>query len=438
MTDTIIYNGTIVTVDPAFQVLRGGAVAIDRGRIQRIWQPREGEPLPEAREIVDARGGIVMPGLTNLHTHLPMSLFRGLADDLPLEQWLNEHIFPAEATHIDEETVRLGARLSCAEMLLGGITTCCDGYFHATAIAEAVEQMGMRAVLGQGVIDYPAPGVPDPSKGVAVARDFARQWQGRSDLIRSSIFCHSPYTCSETTLTHAKRAADELDVLFQIHLAETRNELEQMSSDQGCSPAAYLHRLGILDANTLLVHAVWVDVSDIEQIAGSGARIAHCPESNMKLGSGVAPLPDFLSAGIAVGIGTDGSASNNDLDLWGEMDTLAKLHKVQRLDPTIMDATSVVRMATMGGAKALGMDGLIGSLEVGKRADVIIVDVDQPQLTPMYHPASHLVYAVRAGDVRHVMVDGAWVVRDRRLLSIDLDDLLHRVRVFAREVIRRR
>lgn len=438
MLDTILYNGTIVTVDSVFQEIRGGAVSIERGRIKDVWQPREKEPLPEAKEVVDLHGGIAMPGLVNSHTHLPMSLFRGLADDLPLQQWLNEHIFPAEANHINEETVRLGARLSCAEMLLGGTTTCCDGYFHAAAIAEAVEQMGMRAVLGQGVIDYPAPGVPDPSKGVVVARDFARQWQGRSELIRASIFCHSPYTCSEKTLTAAKRSADELGVLFQIHLAETRNELEQIRTAHGCSPAAYLHGMGIMDANTLLAHAVWVDAEDIERIAGSGARIAHCPESNMKLGSGVAPLPDFLSAGIAVGIGTDGCASNNDLDLWGEMDTLAKLHKVQRLDPTVMDAASVVRMATMGGAQALGMDDLIGSLEVGKQADVIVVDINQPQLTPMYHPASHLVYAVRAGDVRHVMVEGEWVVRERRLLSVDLDDLLHRVRVFARKVVRSR
>ena len=306
MLDTILYNGTIVTVDPEFQVIRGGAVFIERGRIQGVWQPREREPLPEAKQVVDLHGGIVMPGLVNSHTHLPMSLFRGLADDLPLQLWLNEHIFPAEANYINEETVRLGARLSCAEMLLGGTTTCCDGYFHATAIAEAVEQMGMRAVLGQGVIDYPAPGVPDPSKGVVVARDFARQRQGRSGLIRASIFCHSPYTCSEKTLTDAKRSADELGVLFQIHLAETRSELEQIRTAHGCSPAAYLHGMGVMDANTLLVHAVWVDAEDIERIAGSGARIAHCPESNMKLGSGVAPLPDFLSAGIAVGIGTDG------------------------------------------------------------------------------------------------------------------------------------
>lgn len=434
MWDSIIYNGIVVTVDAAFRVCQGGAVAIERGRIRKVWQPRADEPLPPAGETIDAQGGIVMPGLVNLHTHLPMSLFRGLADDLPLRQWLDDHIFPAEAAHIDDGTVRLGTRLSCAEMLLGGTTTCCDGYFHAAGIAEAVETMGMRAVLGQGVVDFPAPGVPDPSRNIAVARDFARQWRGRSALVQPAIFCHSPYTCSDRTLVKAKEAADALGVLFQIHVAETRGELEQMQTAHGCSAVAHLHRLGVLNPATLLVHAVWVDERDIERIARSGARIAHCPESNMKLGSGVAPVPDFLTAGITVGIGTDGCASNNDLDLWGEMDTMAKLHKVQRLDPTVMDAATVVHMATMGGACALGMAEHIGSLEVGKRADVIVIDIDQPHLTPMYHPASHLVYAVRAGDVRHVMVDGKWVVRDRRLVGFDLGALLAEVAALAEKV----
>lgn len=438
MLDTLIHNGTIVTVDPAFRVLNGGAVAIEGDRIERVWRPSANDPLTEAKEIVDARGGIVMPGLVNLHTHLPMSLFRGLADDLPLKQWLGDHIFPAEATHIDPATVRLGARLSCAEMLMGGTTTCCDGYFHAADIAEAVERIGMRAVLGQGVIDFPAPGVPDPSKGVAVASDFVRIWKNRSERICPAVFCHSPYTCSEAVLKDAKRTAESSGVLFQIHLAETRDEWDQIRWAHGCTPAAYLQRLGILDENTLLVHAVWVDEADIQRIADSGAAVAHCPESNMKLGSGVAPLVEFLEAGIPVGIGTDGCASNNDLDLWGEMDTLAKLHKVRRRDPTVMDAAGVVRMATLGGARALGMADVIGSLERGKRADVILIDVNQPRLTPMYHPESHLVYAVRAGDVRDVMVDGQWLVRQRRLLADDLDDLLDRVRTFAGDMQRHR
>jgi len=297
-----------------------------------------------------------------------------------------------------------------------------------------VVTMGMRAVVGQGVIDFPAPGVPDPSRNIDVARDFARKWSGRSELVRPAIFCHAPYTCSDQTLIKAKAAAESLGVLFQIHAAETRGELDQMQASHGCSVVAYLYGLGILNARTLLIHAIWLDACDIEQIAATGASIAHCPESNMKLGAGVAPVPDFLKAGITVGIGTDGCASNNDLDLWGEMDALAKLHKVQRLDPTVTDAATVVRMATMGGAEALGMADEIGSLELGKQADLIMIDVDQPHLTPIYHPASHLVYAVRAGDVRHVMVGGKWAVRDRRLVDFDLEGLIDEVVRFAEKV----
>ncbi len=427
MLDTLIHNATVVTVDEAFTILRNGAVGVRQGIVEKVEVLPADQPLPPARETIDARGDIVMPGLINAHTHLPMALFRGLADDLPLMTWLNDHIFPAEARHIGPVSVALGARLACAEMLLGGITTCCDGYFLTAHFAEAVVQTGLRAVLGQGVIDFPAPGVPDPTQNVAVAKAFVERWQGRAALASPSIFCHSPYTCSAVTLTAAKQAAIDLGALFQIHVAETRAEREQMEKTHGCSPIAYLDRLGLLDANSLLVHAVWVDAADIERIARSGACIAHCPESNMKLASGVAPLPDFLAAGIPVGLGTDGCASNNDLDLWGEMDMAAKLHKVQRLDPTAMKAEQVVRMATRDGAQAVGLGHMIGSLEAGKRADLIVIDTHQPHWTPLYHPASHLVYVARANDVRHVMIDGRWVVRDRSLLTMDVPAVMQEV-----------
>jgi len=425
--DTLIHNATVVTVDPDFTILGNGAVGVRHGAIEMVAPLAAGQPLPDARETIDARGDIVMPGLVNAHTHLPMALFRGLADDLPLMAWLNDHIFPAEAQHIAPLSVALGARLACAEMLLGGITTCCDGYFLTAHFAAAVADSGLRAVLGQGVIDFPAPGVADPTQNVAVARDVVEKLGGRYPLVQPSIFCHSPYTCSAATLTAAKQAADASGVLFQIHVAETRAEREQMEKTHGCSPIAHLDRLGLLDANTLLVHAVWVDAADIGRIARSGARIAHCPESNMKLASGVAPLPDFLAAGIPVGLGTDGCASNNDLDLWGEMDMAAKLHKVQRLDPTAIKAAQVVRMATRDGAQAVGLGSLIGSLEPGKRADLIVVDTQQPHWTPLYHPASHLVYVARANDVRHVMIDGRWVVRDRSLRTMDVPAVLRDV-----------
>jgi len=431
--DCLITNGTVLTMDGAGNCFDRGAVAVKDDRIAGVG-PVDDFQSWTAGEILDARGGLIMPGLVNAHTHLPMSLFRGLADDLPLEQWLNEHIFPAEAVHITPDSVRLGARLSMAEMLLSGTTTCCDGYFLAHQVAEAVEAVGLRAVLGQGVIDFPAPGVPDPGQKIHVARAFVRAWQGRSRLIRPSIFCHAPYTCSDETLQAAKQAADELGVLFQIHVAETQFEARQCRRTHGCSPVEHLDRLDLLDRQTLLIHAVWVDDADIQIIGGCRACVAHCPESNMKLASGIAPIPDMLAAGVTVALGTDGCASNNDLDLWAEMDMAAKLHKVQRLDPTIMAAHTVLRMATIEGARALGLDHEIGSLEVGKQADLIIIDMDQPHLTPLYHPQSHLVYTVHAADVRDVMIAGCRVVRDRRLQTMDLDALIREARQLGRAI----
>ncbi|MEJ2038664.1 MAG: amidohydrolase [Desulfosarcinaceae bacterium] len=431
MYDTLIHNGLVVTLDDNFTCLSGGAVAVREGAIEQVWTPDTASPLPKARELVDAGGGMVLPGLVNAHTHLPMSLFRGLADDLPLQQWLHEHIFPAEAEHLSEESVDLGTRISCAEMLLNGITTCCDGYFLADRIAQTVAACGMRAILGQGVIDFPAPGVPDPAGNVDHALAYVRDWKAGSPLVHPSIFCHSPYTCSPRTLQAAKAAARDEGVLFQIHVAETRDEVEQCRARHGCSPVKFLQQLDLLDAATLLVHAVWLDRDDVDAIAGSGAGVVHCPESNMKLASGIAPLPQLLAAGVPVALGTDGCASNNDLDLFGEMDSAAKLHKVRHMDPEIVDAVCVVRMATSQGARTLGLARQIGSLAPGKRADLVVMDGRQPHLTPLYHPASHLVYAARGGDVRHVMVDGRWLVRDRNLLTLHREALVHQARVMA-------
>lgn len=434
MFDVLIHNGLVLTVDHAFTILEKGAVGVSNGRIEKVWALPVDHTLPPARECIDARGAIVMPGLVNAHTHLPMSLFRGMADDMPLVRWLEECIFPAEARHVTPASVAPAARLSCAEMMLGGTTTCGDGYFLAGHVAGEVARSGMRAVLGQGVIDYPAPGVPDPSKNLSVARGFLEKWSGSHTLVRPSVFCHSPYTCSAHTLQAAKGLARDLGALFQIHAAETRAEWEQVQQAHGCSPIQYLDRLGLLDQKTLLVHAVWLDDADIRIVSRQGAHVVHCPESNMKLAAGVAPVPELLAAGVPVGLGTDGCASNNDLDLWGEMDMAAKLHKVRRADPTVMDAATVVRMATILGAEALGLDRWVGSLEPGKQADLILLDRDLPHLTPLYHPASHLVYVARAGDVRHVMVDGRWVVRDRQLRTMDLDDLMAQVNALARKI----
>jgi 5-methylthioadenosine/S-adenosylhomocysteine deaminase len=424
--DLLIHNGTILTCNPAFDIIAGGWVGVRGATIAAIGQAAH-RPLPAAREAIDARSGIVMPGLVNTHTHLPMTLFRGLADDLPLEAWLNEHIFPAERAAITPESVRWSTLLACAEMALSGTTTCCDGYFHEDAAAEAVLEFGLRAVLGQGVIDFPAPGVPDPALNIRAAREFASAWLGRTGTVTPSVFCHSPTTCSAQTLVAAKRLCTELGLLFQVHAAETRRERDQTLSAHGLSPVGWLDRIGVLDPRTLLVHCVWVDAADIALIAEKGANVSHNPESNLKLGSGIAPVTAMLAAGVTVGLGTDGCASNNDLDLFATMDLAAKLHKVDRMDPTVISAECAIRMATIEGARALGLEREIGSLEPGKQADLIVIDTRQPHLTPMHHPASAVVYAAGGADVETVLVAGRALVRNRRLLTVDLEEAMARV-----------
>ena len=429
--DLAIHNGIIVTVNDAFEIIPDGLLCVKGGKLERIESLSEGESLPDANETIDAGGGLVMPGLVNTHTHLPMTLFRGLADDLLLDVWLNQHIFPAESDHINPECVRWGSLLACAEMLLSGTTTCCDGYFYENVVAEAIQTSGMRAVSAQGVIDLPAPGVPDPKDNIKIPDAFIAGWQNRTSLISPSVFCHSAYTCSAETLKKAKALCVENGLLFQIHAAETQNECRQIQNEHQCTPIQYLDGLEILDKNTLLIHCVWLTDEDIAIIAAREAGISHNPESNAKLASGIAPLPDILKSGIPVGLGTDGCASNNNLDLFQEMDMAAKLHKVASFDPTTIDARTVVEMATIGGARAIGLGTHIGSLEVDKQADVIIIDTARPHLSPIYHPESHIVYAAKSSDVRDVVVDGRVRVRNRKVLSLDVEKIMTKVREIA-------
>ncbi len=434
MHDILIHNGVIVTVNPGMEIIENGFICISGEIITRVEARSGDDPLPQAETTIDANGGIILPGLVNAHTHMPMTLFRGLADDLPLMEWLNDHIFPAEANHVNPKNVKTGALLACAELALSGTTTCCDGYFLEDEVARAVQDVGMRAVVGQGVIDFPAPGVPDPGQNIRAAVDFVERWMEASSRITPSIFCHSPYTCSTETLRAAKAAASERGVVFQIHAAETKSERDQITSERGVSPIQYLDRVGVLDEQTLLVHCVWVDDADVELMAERNVRAVHNPESNMKLGAGVAPVPALMSGGVVVGLGTDGCASNNDLDLLREMDTAAKVHKAVTLDPTVMPAEDVLKMATINGAKAIGLDKSIGSLEPGKQADVIVIDVRKPHLTPMYNPASHIVYAAAGADVRHVTAAGKILVRDGKLLTMDLDDVMEQVVEIGKEI----
>ncbi len=429
--DLLITNAAAITVNPDFEVVPRAMVAVSNGKIAFVGPMPAPETLPPAVEELDAAGHIVMPGLVNAHTHLPMVLFRGMADDLPLQEWLNEHMFPAESRWITPDTVGPAARLACAEMMLSGTTTCCDGYFFESLVAEAVAEAGLRAVLAQGVIDFPAPGVPDPSTNIDTAQSFVASLTVGGSLIRPSVFCHSPYTCSAETIRRGKAVADAAGVLFQIHVAETEQERKDCLAEHGETPVAYLDRLGVLDEMTLCVHAIWVDAADREILAQRGVGIAHCPRSNMKLTSGVCPFPAMMDAGVRVGLGTDGAASNNTLDMLAEMTTAARLHKSAGLEPTAAGAREIIQAATIGGAAAIGLGGTTGSIEIGKAADLILIDARAPHLTPMYQPASHVVYAARADDVRHVLIDGCWVVRDRCLLTLNVRAIMAEVNQIA-------
>ena len=431
LVDLKIVNGAILTMSKAREILDGGTVIVHNGVIQSVTSDAKDVP---ARKVIDAQGKLVMPGLVNTHTHAPMSCFRGLSDDLPLMEWLEKHIFPAEALFVNSDLAYWGSMLSCVEMMLSGTTTFADSYFFEENVAQAVLDSGLRAVVSQGVIDFPAPGVPDPSENVNRAVQLIREWGARNSRLRCGIFAHSTYTCSPETLRRAKAAANEFEALLFIHLSETRDEIKQIEERFGCTPVRHLEKLGILDQRTVGVHCVWLTNEDMDLMARRGMPVSYTPESEMKLASGVAPVPELIRRGVAVSLGTDGPASNNDLDMFMEMDVAAKLQKVHNLDPACGSAGETVWMATMGGARVLGIENEVGSIEPGKRADLIIVDLDKPHLTPLYDYYSHLVYAVKGSDVDTVVVDGRILVEDRRVLHLDCGEILDRVRRIGEKI----
>jgi len=429
--DILIINSTILPLskdEP--ELIRHAYIAIKDGKIAALGSMADLADASEADTIIDGSGQLVMPGLINTHTHAPMTLFRGLADDLPLMAWLHEHIFPAEARSVNPEMVYWCSKLAAAEMILSGTTTVADGYFLEDRVAEAFCDCSIRSVVAQGVIDFPAPGVPDPSQNVFVAEKFIERWQDKSGLLTPAVFCHSPYTCSPETLKKAKEMARQKNVKLFIHLAETGTELDQIQEQHGTTPVRYLERLGLLDKDTICVHCVWLEQKEIEILARTGTQVVTCPQSNMKLGSGIAPLSEMLAAGISAGLGTDGCASNNRLDMFYEMDLCAKLHKVNALEPTVLPAERVLKMATADGAEILGLEKDIGTLESGKKADVVLIDCRQPHLQPFYHP-DLLVYAANGGDVTTSIIDGKLVMLNREILTFDVDEAMTKVRRLA-------
>jgi 5-methylthioadenosine/S-adenosylhomocysteine deaminase len=433
--DILVHNALVLTLEPGTAPIPDGFVAVKGSRIAAVGSAATPDLLPSARRLLDARGDLVLPGLVNTHTHAAMAWFRGLADDLPLQKWLHDFIFPLESGWLDGDKVYQGTLLAAAELIRGGITTVADGYFYEAEARRAFAEAGLRAVAAQGVLDFPIPGVPDPRDNLRAARHFMDSGgDSAPDLITSTLFCHSPYTCGPETLKQAKALTRQRGLPWFIHLAETRQEVEELRRKTGLAPGAYLESLGLLDELTVAVHGVWLPPEDLDLLARRGVKVSHCPESNLKLAAGAAPIPELLAKGVTVGLGTDGAASNNDLDLFGEMSLAARLHKVWRQDPALLPAAQTVALATREGARVLGLEKVTGTLTPGKAADLTVLDLNQPHLTPLFDPYSHLVYAARAVDVRHVMVAGRWLLFDKQFTTLNWPEIAGRIRTGSRNL----
>jgi 5-methylthioadenosine/S-adenosylhomocysteine deaminase len=429
----VVTGGIVVTVDGAGRVLSPGAVAIDGRDIVGIDAPDVIAASFDPKESIDATGQVVMPGLVNTHTHAPMVLYRGLADDLALMEWLQKYIFPAEARTVTPAFVRAGTRLAALEMIESGTTTYADMYYFEEEIAAVTKSAGLRGVLGQTIIQFPVADAKTPIEGLARAEAFIEQFAD-DELIVPAVAPHSMYTLDARTLKAVRALADRRHVPVLIHLAETADEVEASRKQHGASPARYLDSIGFWGPRTIAAHAVWSSPADIAILARRHVGVSHNPESNMKLASGAAPVVAMQAAGVNVGLGTDGAASNNDLDMFEAMRQAAFLAKLQTMDPRAVSARTAVEMATIGGARALGMDTQIGSLETGKRADLIVVSMGAARQTPMYDPLSHLVYVTRGDDVRTSVVNGRVLMRDRKVLTLSEPDVLAEARALAADV----
>ncbi len=426
----IVTNGTVVTVDPSRRVIERGAVAIDGLNIVGVDAADTIARRFTARDTVQAGGGVIMPGLINTHTHAPMVLFRGLADDLALMDWLQKYIFPAEAKTVSPEMVRVGTRLAALEMIESGTTAYADMYYYEDEIARATKAAGLRGVLGETIIQFPVPDAKTPAESLARTERFAAEFPN-DELITPAVAPHAMYTLDTDTLKACRALADRLHIPVIIHLAETQDEVKIAREKYQATPTAYLESIGFWGPRTIAAHGVHVTPEDMEILARRHVAVSHNPESNMKLASGTAPVEAMRKAGVTVALGTDGAASNNDLDMFEAMRQAAFLHTLVSGDPRAVPAPEAIEMATIDGARALGMETLIGSLETGKRADLIVVSMNAARQTPMYDAQSHLVYVTRGDDVRTTIVNGRVLMRDRKVLTLNREQVLADARAYA-------
>ena len=434
--DLIVSGGIVVTMDSARAIHQDGSVAVRGDSIVAVGPRAEIEARYQSAQVIDARGHLVLPGFINGHTHVPMTLFRGLHDDVTLNDWLYKYIFPAEAKNVNEEFVRWGTRLAAAEQIRAGVTTFADMYYFEDAIAEETKDAGMRGVLGETFIDFPAPDNKSEAEMLAYTERFLKRWQG-DPLIHAAPAPHSIYTCSKKTLQDAAALARKYHAPILIHVAEMKKEWEDSEKANGMSPVQYLDKIGVLGPDIIAAHCIFVDEADRKLLAQRGSGCVHNPSSNMMIASGVSPVPEMRAAGVAVGLGTDGPAgSNNDLDLMEEIDLAAKLAKISKMDPLALNARSVVEMATIDGARALHMEKEIGSLEAGKKADVILISLNKPNAVPMYEIYAQIAYSLKGSDVATVIIGGKIVMQSHLLLTVDERKVLEKAREYGKSVKR--
>lgn len=432
-----IWSGRyVITMDAQRRVIANGAVAVRGDRIVGVGSKAEIDARFQAAQRLDRPEAILAPGLINTHTHAAMSLLRGLADDVSLQDWLNKFIFPAESKNLSREYVRWGTRLGVLEMLLGGTTTFTDMYYFEDVVAEVAKEAGMRGVLGETIIGFPVADAKTPADALRFTESYLTRFRN-DPLVVAAVAPHAIFTNSDETLKAARALANKYGAPLLIHVSETKKENDDELAKRHMTPVKALDSLGVFSGRTVAAHCVWVNDADLAVLKARGVGVAHNPSSNAKLASGVAPVPKMRALGIAVGLGTDGPAgSNNDLNLFEEMDLAVKLQNVSTLNPQALSAAASLEMATLGGARALGLEKQIGSLETGKRADVIAVRTDRPNGVPLYNPVSQMVYALKAKDVRDVMVNGRPVVRDGRALTLDEKQILQKAAEYAMQVTR--
>ena len=432
--DLIVSGGIVVTMDSVRAIHQDGSVAVRGDSIVAVGPRAEIEGRYQSPHVIDARGHLVLPGFINGHTHVPMTLFRGLHDDVTLNDWLYKYIFPAEAKNVNEEFVRWGTRLAAAEQIRAGVTTFADMYYFEDAIAEETEAAGMRGVLGETFIDFPAPDNKSEAEMLAYTERFLKRWQGNA-LIHAAPAPHSIYTCSKKTLQDAAALARKYHAPILIHVAEMKKEWEDSEKANGMSPVQYLEKIGVLGPDVVAAHCIFVDEADRKLLAQRGVGCVHNPSSNMMIASGVSPVPEMRAAGVAVGLGTDGPAgSNNDLDLMEEIDLAAKLAKISKMDPLALNAKSVVEMATIDGARALHMEKEIGSLEAGKKADLVLISLNKPNAVPMYEIYAQIAYSLKGSNVDTVIIGGKVVMQSHLLLTVDERKVLEKAQEYGKSV----